>query len=252
MIVQTDADLLGMQAASNAVALTLKSMIGYAKPGMNTFELDEYGAQLLKNYGAISAPIKDYKFPGYTCISLNKEAAHGIPSKGKMLKEGDLINIDVSAELDGYYGDNGFSFILGNDLTGLQPLVSASREILLAAIKEIKAGVRIAVVGRFIQQKAAERGFKVIKNLVGHGIGRKLHEDPDEIPCFYDPYNKAVFKKNSVIALETFISTKASFVKEDTDGWTMITRDGSYVAQHEHTLIVTNEEPTILTWQNGI
>ena len=137
-------------------------------------------------------------------------------------------------------------------MAGLQPLVSASREILLSAIKEIKAGVRIAVVGRFIQQKAAERGFKVIKNLVGHGIGRKLHEDPDEIPCFYDPYNKAVFKKNSVIALETFISTKASFVKEDTDGWTMITRDGSYVAQHEHTLIVTSEEPTILTWQNGI
>jgi len=204
LIVQTDADLLGMQAASDAVALTLKSMIGFAKPGMNTFELDEYGASLLKSYGATSD------------------------------------------------GDNGFSFILGNDLSGLQPLVSASREILLSAIKEIKAGVRIAVVGRFIQQKAAERGFKVIKNLVGHGIGRKLHEDPDEIPCFYDPYNKAVFKKNSVIALETFISTKASFVKEDTDGWTMITRDGSYVAQHEHTLIVTNEEPTILTWQNGI
>jgi len=252
LIVQTEADLLGMRAAGEAVALTLKAMIEFAKPGMNTFELDEFGAQLLKNYGAISAPVKDYKFPGYTCISLNKEAAHGIPSKGKMLKEGDLINIDVSAELNGFYGDNGFSFILGNDLNGLQPLVSASREILLEAIKEIKAGVRIAFVGRFIQQKAAEKGFKVIKNLVGHGIGKKLHEEPEEIPCFYDPYNKAVFKKNSVIALETFISTKASFVKEDSDGWTMVTRDGSYVAQHEHTLIVTNEEPTILTWQNGI
>lgn len=252
MIVQTEADLLGMRAAGEAVALTLKAMIEFAKPGMNTFELDEFGAQLLKNYGAISAPVKDYKFPGYTCISLNKEAAHGIPSKGKMLKEGDLINIDVSAELNGFYGDNGFSFILGNDLNSLQPLVSASREILLEAIKEIKAGVRIAFVGRFIQQKAAEKGFKVIKNLVGHGIGKKLHEEPEEIPCFYDPYNKAVFKKNSVIALETFISTKASFVKEDSDGWTMVTRDGSYVAQHEHTLIVTNEEPTILTWQNGI
>jgi len=252
LIVQTEADLLGMRAAGEAVALTLKAMIEFAKPGMNTFELDEFGAQLLKNYGAISAPVKDYKFPGYTCISLNKEAAHGIPSKGKMLKEGDLINIDVSAELNGFYGDNGFSFILGNDLNSLQPLVSASREILLEAIKEIKAGVRIAFVGRFIQQKAAEKGFKVIKNLVGHGIGKKLHEEPEEIPCFYDPYNKAVFKKNSVIALETFISTKASFVKEDSDGWTMVTRDGSYVAQHEHTLIVTNEEPTILTWQNGI
>jgi methionyl aminopeptidase len=252
LIVQTGDDLLGMQAACEAVALTLKSMIHYAKPGMNTLELDEYGAELLKNYGAISAPIKDYTFPGYTCISLNKEVAHGIPSTSKILKDGDLINIDVSAELNGYYGDNGFSFILGKDIHNLQPLVSASREILLAAVKEIRAGVRISAVGRFIQQKAAARGFKVIKNLVGHGIGRKLHEDPEEVPCFYDPYNKAVFKNNSVIALETFISTKASFVKEDKDGWTMITRDGSYVAQHEHTLIVTNDVPTVLTWQNGI
>lgn len=252
MIVQTEIDLLGVQAAGEAVATTLKSMIQYAKPGMDTRELDDFGAQLLKSYGATSAPAKDYQFPGHTCISLNKEVAHGIPSKGKILKEGDLINIDVSAELNGYYGDNGCSFVLGNDTVGLGPLVSASKDILLAAIKEIRTGIRIAVIGRLIQQKAAERGFKVIKNLVGHGIGRKLHEEPDEIPCFYDPYNKAVFKNNSVIAVETFISTKASYVKEDSDGWTMITRDGSFVAQHEHTLIVTNGEPTILTWQNGI
>ena len=144
-----------MQAASDAVALTLKSMIGYAKPGMNTFELDEYGASLLKNYGATSAPIKDYKFPGYTCISLNKEAAHGIPSKSKILKEGDLINIDVSAELNGYYGDNGFSFILVDDLSGLQPLVSASREILLSAIKiessRLYVNVSMLLALKFIQ-----------------------------------------------------------------------------------------------------
>lgn len=241
-----------MQAASEAVALTLKSMIDFAKPGISTYDLDAYGAELLKKFGATSAPIKDYKFPGHTCISINKEVAHGIPTKQKILKSGDLINIDVSAELNGYYGDNGFSFILGEDINGLQPLVSASKEILKAAIKEIRAGVRISMVGRFIQQKAAEKGFKVIKNLVGHGIGLKLHEEPGEVPCFYDPYNKTVFKKNSVIALETFISTKASFVKEDSDGWTMVTKDGSYVAQHEHTLIVTNAEPTILTWQNGI
>lgn len=241
-----------MQRISEIVGITLKKMRQHARPGMNTGELDEFGAGILHQYGARSAPLITYGFPGATCISVNHEAAHGIPSAHVILQEGDLVNVDVSAELDGYFADNGGSFVLGKDLHNHSKLVDASRRILLAAINRIKGGVRIADIGRFIETEARKDGFKVIRNIVGHGIGRSLHEAPFEIPCFYDRYNYDRFKKNSVVAIETFISTRASQVSEKGDGWTLVTKDGSFVAQHEHTIIVTDTKPVILTKANQI
>lgn len=252
MSIESQADLLKMSKVSEAVGETLRQMREYAKPGMNTKELDEFGYAILKSYGAKPAPNLVYNFPAWTCISLNYEAAHGIPTEKTVLKEGDLVNIDVSAELDGYYADNGGSFILGEDTQNLQPLVDASRRILYKAIMQIRGGVRIAELGRFIQNEAKKSGFKVIKNLVGHGVGKSLHEEPTEIPCYYDRLNRTRFKKNAVVAVETFISTKASQVYEQGNGWTYVTRDGSFVAQHEHTLVVTDGKPIILTEVNGI
>ncbi|MEO1514284.1 MAG: type I methionyl aminopeptidase [Bacteroidota bacterium] len=252
MSIETQTDLLAIQEAGKAVAITLRKMREYAKVGMSTKELDEYGYAILQSFGAEAAPKKDYNFPGYTCISINDEVCHGIPSKDRLLQDGDLVNIDVSAELNGYYGDNGSSFILGNDRQQLQPLVDASKAILRAAIQTIKSKMRISELGGYIEAEANKRGFKVIRNLCGHGIGRKLHEAPAEIPCFKDNYNRMRFRKNSVIAVETFISTQAEYAFETEDGWTMKTPDRSFVAQHEHTLIVTDEAPIILTMENGI
>ena len=138
MSITTESELVGMKKISEVVAITLKRMREYAKVGMSTKELDEYGGSILKSYGAKSAPYETYKFPGYSCISVNKEAAHGIPSKKKILKEGDLINIDVSAELNGFWSDNGGSFVLGKDIHQHQPLVDASKQILQKAIQNIK------------------------------------------------------------------------------------------------------------------
>lgn len=241
-----------MQRISEIVGITLRKMREHARPGMSTLELDEYGADILQKYGARSAPSLSYGFPGATCISVNHEACHGIPSANKFLHEGDLVNVDVSAELDGYFGDNGGSFVLGNDIHHHNKLVDSSRRILIMAINRIKGGVRIAEIGRFIETEARKDGYNVIRNIVGHGIGRSLHEEPFEIPCFYDRYNTARFKKNSVVAIETFISTWASQVSEKGDGWTLITKDGSFVAQHEHTIIVTDAKPVILTKANRI
>ena len=252
MSIASEKDLIGMKNAGKAVAITLKKMREFAKPGMSTKTLDDYGFSVLNAFGAISAPMKDYNFPGFTCISINHEACHGIPSHHRILQEGDLVNIDVSAELDGYYADNGGSFILGKDEQGLDPLVQASKEILEEAIGKITDRVRISEVGGFIHQAAKKRGFTVVKNLCGHGVGRKLHEAPFEIPCFRDRLNRERFRKNSVIALETFISTKANLVYEMADGWTMLPKDNSFVAQHEHTLIVTDSEPIIVTAANEI
>lgn len=252
MSIDTQLDLIGIKEAGQAVALTLKKMREYAQPGMSTRELDEYGFNMLQSFGANPAPKKDYGFPGYTCISLNHEVCHGIPSEKIILQDGDLVNIDVSAELNGYYGDNGGSFILGRDYRNLEPLVEASKAILFAAISKIKSRVKIADVGGLIDREARKRGFSVIKNICGHGIGRRLHEAPREIPCYRDRMIRTRFRKNTVIALETFISTKAKYVYQATDGWTMLTEDKSFVAQHEHTLIVTDGYPLIVTQDNGI
>lgn len=252
MSIASQNDLAGMKMISEAVGTTLKEMREFARPGMSTKELDEYGRLILENFGAKSAPKLTYGFPGWTCISVNKEIAHGIPSEKTILKEGDLINIDVSAELDGYWSDNGGSFVLGKDFHNHNPLVEASKQILRKALSNIKDGVRIAMVGGLIENEARQSGYKVIRNLVGHGVGRSLHEAPKEIPCYYDRYNLNRFKKNSVVAIETFISTKASYAAEKGDGWTFIAKNGGYVAQHEHTIIVTDDEPVILTSSNDI
>jgi methionyl aminopeptidase len=250
MSIESESDLIGMRKASEAVAITLKRMRAYAKPGMSTYDLDQYGAAILKSFGARSAPKLVYKFPGCACICVNHEAAHGIPSKKRFLKEGDLVNIDVSAELNGFYSDNGGSFVLGQDIQSLTPLVQASKDILYKAIDQIKSGVMINEIGGLIDEEAKKLGFKVIKNLCGHGIGRKLHEAPDYVANYYDPKDLSWFTKNSVVAIETFISTKASQTATHEDGWTEMTK--GFVAQHEHTIIVTDKKPIILTFENEI
>ena len=241
-----------MQKAGEAVAWTLKEMANYAKPGMSTKELDEYGAKILSGFGARSAPYLAYGFPGWTCISVGAEFCHGIPSDTRILKEGDLINIDVSAELAGFWADNGCSFVLGVDVNQHQKLVDASKDILRKAIGNIKGGVKIADIGHLMETEARKYGYKVIKNLGGHGVGRGLHEDPDDLLNYRNRFDQRRFRKNSVVAIETFISTSSTLAVELEDGWTMAGNKGGFMAQHEHTIVVTNGKPIILTEMNGI
>lgn len=252
MSIQTEAEKIGMQKVSEAVALTLKAMCHHAQPGMTTRELDNFGATMLSSFGAKSAPFATYGFPGWTCISVNHEFCHGIPSNSTVLQEGDLINIDVSAELGGFWSDNGASFVLGNDIHQHQDLVDASKQILLKTIQQIKGGVKIADIGFIMETEAKKRGYKVIRNLTGHGIGRSLHEAPSNIANYRDRFNHARFRKNSVVAIETFISTSSSYADTLADGWTMVGNKGGYMAQHEHTIVVTDGSPVILTEMNGI
>lgn len=252
MSISNTAELTGMQKVSEAVARTLKEMTLYAKPGITTKQLDEYGAKILADFGAKSAPLLTYNFPGCACISVNNEFCHGIPSDQRILQEGDLINIDVSAELDGFWADNGNSFVLGQDLYQHQKLVEASKYILKKAISNIKGGVRIADIGHLIETEAKKRGYKVIKNLGGHGVGRSLHEEPDELLNYRNKYDQRRFRKNSVVAIETFISTDSTYAETLEDGWTMVGNKGGFMAQHEHTILITDTQPVILTAMNGV
>lgn len=252
MSITNEQELIGMQKVSEAVAYTLKEMINYAQPGMTTKDIDEFGAKILSDFGAKSAPYLTYGFPGWTCISVDNEFCHGIPTDKRVLKEGDLINIDVSAELNGYWADNGGSFVIGEDIHQHRKLVEASKDILQKAINNIKGDVKIADIGFLMETEAKKRGFKVIKNLAGHGVGRSLHEQPDELFNYKNRYDSRRFKKNSVVAIETFISTSSSLAVELNDGWTMVGNKGGYMAQHEHTIVVTDGKPIVLTQMNNI
>jgi methionyl aminopeptidase len=252
MSISKEEELIGMQKASEAVAFTLKEMRNYAQAGMSTRQLDNYGAEILSDFGAKSAPLLTYQFPGCTCISVNNEFCHGIPSEYRILQEGDLVNIDVSAELNGFWSDNGGSFVIGEDINQHQKLIDASKQILHKAIFNIKGGVRISDIGHLMETEARKLGYKVIKNLSGHGVGRGLHEEPHEIANYRDRFNQTRFKKNSVVAIETFISTTSTFAETLSDGWTMVGNKGGYMAQHEHTIVVTDGRPMILTEMNEI
>ena len=252
MSITIETELTGMKKASEAVARALREMSDYVQPGMTTKQLDDYGASILLDFGAKSAPRLTYGFPGWTCISVNNEFCHGIPSSNRILKEGDLINIDVSAELAGFWSDNGNSFVLGEDIHQHQKLIDASKQILHKAIYRIKGGVRISDIGHLIETEAKKYGYKVIRNLAGHGIGRSLHEEPSAIMNYRDRYDQTRFKKNAVVAIETFITTRSTYTETLKDGWTMVGNKGGYMAQHEHTIVVTDGNPIVLTEMNGI
>lgn len=167
MSITKEEELVGMKKASKAVANTLKEMSNYAQPGMTTKQLDSYGAKILADFGAKSAPYLTYGFPGWTCISVNNEFCHGIPSDSRLLKEGDLVNIDVSAELDGFWSDNGSSFVLGEDINQHQNLIDASKQILHKAIYQIRGGVRISDIGYLIETEAKKTWLQSHKKSYG-------------------------------------------------------------------------------------
>ena len=239
-------DLDGMRAVGHAVALTIEAMRRQLRAGITTRELDDLGRAELIAAGSRSAPELVYGFPAATCISVNDEAAHGIPGDRQVL-DGDLVNIDVSAELDGYYADSGASFPVGTVTAEAQQLCDAAQEALRAALSGVRPGKLVNGVGRAVEKVARRRGFRVIRNLCGHGIGRSLHEDPRTLLNYYDPRDRRRFSDGLVLTVEPFLSTSADRALESDDGWTLRTDDGSLAAQYEHTVVVTRDGAELLT-----
>ena len=218
-----------------------------SKPGITTKELDNIAKELFEEHGAISAPIHDEKFPGQTCISVNEEVAHGIPGK-RVIREGDLVNIDVSALKNGYYADTGISFVVGEADNPLkQKVCDVALEAFDAAMAKVKPGTKLSNIGKAVHATARKNDLTVIKNLTGHGVGQSLHEAPSHVMNYYDPKDKTLLKEGVVIAVEPFISSKATFVTEGKNDWAFETKDKSFVAQIEHTVIVTKDGPMLTT-----
>ena len=246
MIIRSEKDQAGMLAVSQACAIARQAMLEAIEVGITTLELDEIARKVLKEHDALSAPEHFYDFPGCTCISVNEVVAHGIPS-GYQLQEGDKVNVDVSAILDGYCGDTGATVFVGETTKRRAKLLRASEDALRAGILEARAGNQLNRIGGAIFQEARKHGFTVIKNLCGHGIGKSLHEEPNEIMNYLERTQKYRLPEGVILAIETFISESDEVVYEGSDGWTLTTQKKSWVTQFEHTIQVTKEGPKILT-----
>lgn len=250
MTVENQRDIDGILKAGGVVARVRDAMLNAIEPGMTTAELDELGARLLDHFGAKSAPRITYNFPGATCISVNEEAAHGIPG-ARRIQAGDVVNVDVSAELDGYFADTGGTVVVPPITSVKARLCHATRLALKHALSAAKAGAPINRIGKAIQRTATRHGFKVIKNLAGHGIGRRLHEEPQGIYSYFDRVDTRRLQLGQVIAIEPFLSTRSTHVMEAEDGWTLVGHPTNLSAQYEHTLIVTKGAPIVATLPQG-
>lgn len=252
MSIESEADVIGLLRAGRAVSEAIRFAKEAARPGMSTAELDHSVRKILERHGARSAPELTYGFPGAACISLNDAAAHGMPSPDVFIAAGDLINVDVSAELDGYYADSGHSFVIDGGRNAardaqLRRLCSHAYATLCKAVNAMRHGARLADIGGLIEAEARNGGYTVIRNLCSHGVGRALHEEPREIYNYRHPRDRRTLREGMVLTMEPFVSERATSVQLDPDGWTLRTPDGSCAAQHEFTLIVTKGKPVIVT-----
>ncbi|WNB77485.1 type I methionyl aminopeptidase [Methylomonas koyamae] len=246
MTIQTQHDIVGLKRIGRIVSLVLQRMLDAAEPGITTRELDMLGERLLGEHGARSAPKLTYNFPGTTCISINEQAAHGIPGD-RIVRAGDVLNIDVSAELDGYFADTGGTTIVPPTTPQKTRLCHATRVALAEAMKRARAGQPINGIGAAIERTAKAYGFKVIENLGSHGVGRALHEEPEHIAGYFDPADKRILQEGMVITIEPFLSTKSRVVTETADGWTLAGVRGNLSAQYEHTMVITKGAPIVVT-----
>jgi methionyl aminopeptidase len=246
MTIETPADLVGLQRVGEVVARVLQRMLAAVEPGISTAELDSLGERLLEGVGARSAPRLACDFPGATCISINEEAAHGIPGP-RRIQAGDVVNIDVSAELDGFFADTGSTLVVPPISPTASRLCRAGRQALDAAMREARDGARLNRIGQAIQRVAKKSGFLVIRNLCSHGVGRALHEEPASIPGYYDPQDQRILREGMVITIEPFLSTASRYAFEGDDGWTLRGDQGGLSAQFEHSLIITRGEPIVTT-----
>jgi methionyl aminopeptidase len=245
MTITSEEDLVGLKRAGRIVSLALSAMKRSLERGMTTADLDGIGERVFARHGAQSAPQIVYGFPGATCISINDEAVHGIPGP-RILQAGDLVKIDVTAELDGYIADAAIS-------VAVPPASKLSRAIAECAEAAFWRGARSARVGRprngighAVEKAVRDRGFNVLAELAGHGVGRSIHEPPT-IPNYYDAHLTESLPCGLVITIEPIVSSGSSRVVAARDGWTLATADGSLSAHYEHTVVITRGQPLVLT-----
>lgn len=248
MVISSEEELGKLKEIGRLCALTMESMGRALEPGITTRELDDLGRKILEDNGAQSAPETCYKFPGATCISVNEEVAHGIPGD-RVIQAGDLVNIDVSAVKDGFFGDTGASFAVPPVRRETERLCRDGRRALWTGLQQVKAGRPLSGIGNAIGAFAKKNRYTLITNLSSHGIGLTLHDEPKEIATWPDPQEDRIMEEGLVFTVEPFLSLGANWAEDGGNGdvWTLYSDPKAPTVQYEHTLVATRNGPLILT-----
>lgn len=245
MTIESASDLASMRVVGKLVAQAIREMSAAATPGMTTEQLDDLGARFLRRHGARSAPQLTYAFPGFNCISVNEEVVHGVPGS-RVLQPGDVVKIDVTAELDGYIADAARTIIIPPVTTRANNLVQCAKSAFKKAVAVAAVDVRVAELGRAVEAEVKRWQHVVLEDLCGHGVGRELHEPPS-VPNFFSPMTPGILSEGMVLALEPIIAESRTALVECEDGWTIRTRTGCLAAHYENTIVVTGERAEVLT-----
>ncbi len=246
VVIKTSRELALMKEACRISANALKAAGEAVQPGVSTLEIDTIVRKYIEKQGATPSFLGYGGFPGSACISVNNVVIHGIPSKKCIIKEGDIVSVDVGAFIDGFHGDNAYTFPCGKISAEAQALLDATKESLYEGIKAAQAGNRIGDIGHAVQQYVEDRSYSVVRDFVGHGVGAKLHEDP-AVPNYGTPGRGVRLLPGMTIAIEPMVNAGDYNVKVLDDEWTTVTADGSLAAHFEHTIAITPDGPKILT-----
>jgi len=248
--IKTKEEIEIMRESALIVSKTLGMLAKEVKPGVSTLYLDKLAEDFIRSEGAIPGFLGLYDFPNTLCMSPNSQVVHGIPNK-KPLVEGDIISIDCGAKKNGFYGDHAYTFAVGEIDPETKKLLDVTRESLYEGIREFKAGNRVGDVGYAIQKFSEDRGYGVVRELVGHGLGRKMHEDP-EMPNYGKRGRGKKFVNGMVVAIEPMINMGTHKINHLKDGWTILTRDGKPSAHFEHDIAIVDGKPELLSTFNYI
>jgi methionyl aminopeptidase len=250
IVCRSASELERMRAANRLVAAVLAELEAATQAGVTTADLDALAERLVREAGAEPA-FKGYRgYPATLCASINQEVVHGIPSAARELKPGDIISLDMGVRLNGFYGDSAVTVAVGDVSERTQDLLRVTREALERAIAQVRVGGRLSDIGHAVQQWVEAHGFSVVREFVGHGIGERLHEEP-QIPNYGQPGRGPKLAAGMVLAIEPMVAMGKPDVKVLGDGWTAVTKDGSLAAHFEHTVAVTDAGPLVLTALNG-
>lgn len=235
-----------MKIAGRIVALAHHEVSKAIRPGVSTKELDEIVERVIRENDAIPSFLNYNGFPASACISINEEVVHGIPSPTRKLKEGDIVSVDIGAIYKGYHGDSAWTYACGNISEDARKLMEGTKASLFAGLEYAKENNRLSDISHAIQEKAESLGYSVVREFVGHGVGRQLHEDP-QIPNYGPPHRGLLLKSGMTFAIEPMINLGNKEVKVLSDGWTTVTRDKSLSAHYEHSILITKTGYEILT-----
>ena len=246
IVCRSAAELERMRDAGRLVGEVLAELAALVAPGVTTAELDVVAEKRIAQAGATPAFKGYHGYPATICASINEEVIHGIPSGRRVLQEGDIVSIDVGASLDGYYGDSAITLPVGQVSEQAATLLRVTEEALYKAIERARPGGRVSDIGHAVQQHVEAYGFSVVREFVGHGIGQRMHEEP-QVPNYGEPGRGPRLTEGMVLAIEPMVNAGRAAVKVLDDGWTAVTRDRSLSAHFEHTVAVTADGPRILT-----